>query len=73
MVYSMNSCGLNWLTRVFLLMNLLEAKVLLNIIADNVTHVNVVPIMMTNERLGNFIGREGKKNQQKNHNRDITQ
>jgi hypothetical protein len=24
----MNSCGLNWLTRVFLLMNLLEAKVL---------------------------------------------
>jgi hypothetical protein len=26
----MNSCGLNWLTRVFLLMNLLEAKVLWN-------------------------------------------
>jgi hypothetical protein len=25
----MNSCGLNWLTRVFLLMNLLEAKVLI--------------------------------------------
>jgi hypothetical protein len=31
----MNSCGLNWLTRVFLLMNLLEAKVLVYQLVEN--------------------------------------